>query len=87
VNALLALIMGSLLAVMLLGLWRLFRGPDDADRVLGVQLVGSIAVAVSIMASIALDVAGLFDLALVLAVLTAVTVIALVQRVWRQSEE
>lgn len=64
----LALSAASLL-VLLLGasLYRVASGPTEADRMIGLQLVGSSLAAIAILLAIGLGLPRLFDLALVFA--------------------
>jgi multicomponent Na+:H+ antiporter subunit F len=75
------------LALMLLltlggGIWRAFRGPTAADRMLAVQVFGTTAVAILLLLAPAVGDAALRDVALVFALLAAVTAVAFVQRAW-----
>ncbi|MGL5837554.1 MAG: monovalent cation/H+ antiporter complex subunit F [Sphingorhabdus sp.] len=68
----------SVLAIILcitlgLGLFRVAIGPTTGDRMLGIQLLGTTLIALSIILSIALDIPRLLDLALVFAALAGVT--------------
>ncbi|MDX1536331.1 monovalent cation/H+ antiporter complex subunit F [Arsukibacterium sp.] len=70
----------ALLLTMLLGLWRVIKGPALLDRLLAVQLFGSTGVAICLVLAQALHQPALLDVALVLAVLAAAAPAALVQR-------
>lgn len=75
------------LAVFLLlnlsaGMWRVLRGPTAADRMLAAQLFGTTAVAVLLLLSFADNEPALRDVALVFALLAAVTAVAFVRRAW-----
>ena len=74
-----------LLLTLAAGLWRVGRGPSPADRMMAAQLFGTTAVAVLLLMSQALDRAALRDVALVFALLAAVTVVAFVRRGWPAS--
>ena len=67
-----------LLATLLLGLVRVVRGPDAADRMLSAQLFGTTGVAILLIQAVATDASGLLDVALVLAVLAPITAVAFV---------
>ena len=67
-------------------MWRIFRGPGSADRMLAAQLFGTTAVAVLLLLAQAGNVAAVRDVALVFALLAAVTAVAFVQRTWPQQE-
>jgi multicomponent Na+:H+ antiporter subunit F len=82
-DALLALLVLSVLA----GLWRLLRGPTDADRLLAPQLFGTAGVAALLVAADRLDAPALRDVALLLALLAVVTATAFVVRLWGRDGE
>ena len=71
-----------LLLTLVAGLWRILRGPTAADRMLTAQLFGTTAVACLLLLAQAFDQAALRDVALVFALLAAVTAIAFIRRVW-----
>lgn len=64
------------------GMWRVSRGPTAADRMLAAQLFGTVAVAVLMLLSQAYENTAILDVALVFALLAAVTAVAFVQRAW-----
>lgn len=70
----------ALLLTVLLGLWRVIKGPTLLDRLLSVQLFGTTGVALCLVLAQALGHSALRDVALVLAVLAAAAPAALVQR-------
>ena len=79
------------LAVFLLlnlaaGMWRVLRGPGAADRMLAAQLFGTTAVAMLLLLAQAYNARALADVALLFAVLAAVTAVAFVRRAWPQQE-
>lgn len=76
-----------LLLTLVAGLWRVLRGPTAADRMLAAQLFGTTAVACLLLLAQALDNASLRDIALVFALLAAVTAVAFVRRAWRASTD
>ncbi|TCZ64833.1 monovalent cation/H+ antiporter complex subunit F [Roseicella aquatilis] len=72
-----------LLAIFILasagiGLWRVLRGPERADRLMAAQLLSTGAIAVLLLLDAAAPQAGLLDTALVLALLGAFASIAFV---------
>jgi len=71
-----------LLLNLVAGMWRVLRGPTAADRMLAAQLFGTTSVAVLLVLAQATDQAALRDVALVFALLAAVTAIAFVRRAW-----
>lgn len=74
----LSIIVLVLLASILGGLIRVLRGPQPAERMLAAQLLGTAAVATLLTLSRVMDMPALLDVALVFAVLTAVTLICFV---------
>ena len=64
------------------GLARVLRGPTPADRMLSAQLFGTTGVAILLLLAEALSSPPLRDVALVLALLSAVAVAAFVRRAW-----
>ena len=68
------------------GMWRVLRGPTAADRMLAAQLFGTTAVAVLLPLAQASGNFAIRDVALVFALLAAVTAVAFVQRAWPEQE-
>ncbi len=68
------------------GMWRVMCGPTAADRMLAAQLFGTTAVAVLMLLAHAYGVTAILDVALVFALLAAVTAVAFVQRAWADKE-
>lgn len=81
----------SLVLVLLLnlvvGMWRVVRGPTAADRMLSVQLLGTSLVAILLILAQTLGHSALVDVALVFALLSAVTAVAFVRPAWRIKEQ
>ncbi len=71
-----------LLLTLIAGLWRVLCGPTPADRMLAAQLFGTTAVACVLLLAQAFDYPSLRDVALVFALLAAVTAVAFVRRAW-----
>ena len=69
------------------GMWRVLRGPTAADRMLAAQLFGTTAVATLLLLAEASGRAALRDVALMFALLAAVTAVAFVRRAWTDREE
>lgn len=69
------------------GMWRVLRGPTAADRMLAAQLFGTTAVAILLLLAEAAGSAALRDVALVFALLAAVTAVAFVRRAWSDPED
>ena len=76
-----------LLANLVVGLWRTLAGPSAADRMLSAQLFGTTAVAILVLQAEAWKQPALRDVALVFALLAAVTTAAFVRRAWRPPEQ
>ena len=66
-----------ILAMVALGLIRVLRGPGDADRMMGMQLLGSGGIAALLLAGSA-AISAMVDVALTLALLAAFASIAFV---------
>lgn len=81
-SGLLEAIATLLLASLVLGLMRIWRGPRFADRMLAAQLFGTTGVAVLVVLAELLQMPALRDVALVLALLAVLAVLAFVARVW-----
>ncbi len=75
-----------LLLNLIVGMWRVLRGPTAADRMLTAQLFGTTSVALLLLLSQAMEQPALRDVALVFALLAAVTAVAFVRRAWPQVE-
>ncbi len=75
-----------LLASILAGLIRVLRGPAPAERMLAAQLFGTSAVAILLILAHVLQMPALLDVAMVFAVLAAVTLVAFVVLASRRAE-
>lgn len=75
-----------LLLNLVTGMWRVLRGPTAADRMLAAQLFGTTAVAILLLLAEMTEVMALRDVALVFALLAAVTAVAFVRRKWTGTE-
>ncbi len=71
-----------LLLNLLAGLWRALQGPTAADRLAVIQLFGTTAVAVLLLQAGSSGEDALRDVALVFALLAAITAVAFVRRTW-----
>jgi multicomponent Na+:H+ antiporter subunit F len=69
---------GFVLAMVALGLVRILRGPDDADRMMAAQLLGSGGIAVLLL-SAGSGLPAAADVALILALLAAFASVAFVK--------
>lgn len=76
-----------LLLTLVAGLWRVLRGPTPADRLLAAQLFGTTAVAILVLLAETSGQEAVRDVALVFALLAAVTMVAFVRRGWTQAAE
>lgn len=72
----------ALLATIAVGLWRFFKGPTAADRLMVTQLFGTTGVAVCLLLSVALERPAIIDVALSLALLAVVTTAAFFRFYW-----
>jgi multicomponent Na+:H+ antiporter subunit F len=72
-----------LLASLCAGMYRVVRGPTPGDRMLAGQLFGTTAVAILLLLAEGSTEGDLVDVALVFAVLAAVSMVAFVTRAWR----
>jgi multicomponent Na+:H+ antiporter subunit F len=82
VSAVLDAFLLLLLVTVVAGLWRVLRGPTDADRLLAPQLFGTTGVAALLVAADRLAAPALRDVALLLALLAVVTSAAFAVRLW-----
>lgn len=69
---------GFVLAMVALGLLRILRGPNDVDRFMSAQLLGSGGGAVLLLLSAAMRTTAIIDVALILALLAAFASVAFV---------
>ncbi len=79
-----------LLLNLVAGLFRILRGPTPADCMLAAQLFGTTGVAILLLLAQAMSRPTLRDVALVFALLAAVSTVAFIRRVWvptREKEE
>lgn len=68
------------------GMWRVLLGPTPTDRMLAAQLFGTIAVAMLLLLAQAYNYTSLRNVALIFALLAAVTAVAFVRRAWPEQE-
>lgn len=76
-----------LLVNLLIALLRVARGPTDADRLLAALLFGTTGVAILLLLAFTEDTSVLIDIALVFALLAAITGAVFAQRAWWPEEE
>lgn len=67
-----------LLCTLVLGVWRILKGPNKADRMLTTQLFGTTVVAILLVTSRQQASNALIDLALIFALLSAITAVTFV---------
>lgn len=77
-NELLLAAAGLIVLTVAIGLARVLRGPDDVDRLMAVQLLGTGGVAALLLIAYATQVPGVDDAALGLALLAAFATMAFV---------
>lgn len=70
---------GVVLVTVALGLLRILKGPDDADRMMATLLLGTGGIATALLLGAATGVDAAVDVALVLALLAAFAAIAFVR--------
>lgn len=85
-NSLSAIVAVFLLLNLLAALLRIARGPTPADRLLAALLFGTTGVAILLLLAFASGDAALLDIALVFALLAAITGAAFSQRAWREEQ-
>jgi multicomponent Na+:H+ antiporter subunit F len=76
-----------ILGTVALGLIRLLRGPDNADRMLAAQLLGTGGVAALLLLGVASGVGAVAEVALLLALLAAFSSVAFVAGVARRARD
>jgi multicomponent Na+:H+ antiporter subunit F len=69
---------GFILAMVALGLIRILRGPDDADRMMAAQLLGTGGIAALLLVATATDAGPIIDVALLLSLVAAFATAAFV---------
>lgn len=74
-----------LLLSIIAGLWRTWRGPFMADRLLGLQMTGTTSVALLLVMAEWLQQPAMRDVAVILAILAAGLTLALVQTARRSA--
>ena len=70
---------GFVLASVALGLVRILRGPNDADRIMAAQLLGTGGIAALLLLAQAISMPAAVDVALILALLAAFVSVAFVK--------
>lgn len=76
-----------LAGTIVVGLWRVIRGPTPGDRMLAPQLFGTSGIAILLVSAEWLGLPSLRDVALVLALLAVVTTAAFALRAWEGAGE
>jgi multicomponent Na+:H+ antiporter subunit F len=87
VSAVLAGLTLFLAATVVAGLWRVFLGPSEADRMLAPQLFGTTGVAILLVCAEWLAAPSLRDVALVLALLAVLSTAAFALRFLDRRED
>ena len=75
------------LVLVALGLIRILRGPEDADRMMAAQLLGSGGIAALLLLGVATEAKAVIDVALTLALLAAFASVAFVQGISRTGKD
>ena len=75
-----------LLLTIVAGLWRVIQGPTAADRMLAPMLFGTSGTALTLLLAEIEGIHSLYDMALVFALLGALTTVAFVKRAWGPDE-
>ncbi len=75
-----------ILISVVVGLIRILKGPTAADRMLAAQLFGTGGVAILLILAQAMQMPSLVDVALIYALLAAVTMVVFVRRQWGSHE-
>ena len=71
-----------ILISVVVGLVRILRGPTAADRMMAAQLFGTGGVAILLILAQAMQMPSLVDVALIYALLAAITMVVFVRRQW-----
>lgn len=71
-----------LLLNIVIGLVRILRGPESADRMLAAEMFATSAVAIILILAVTMPSPALLDVALVFALLSALAVVTFVSRAW-----
>ena len=72
--------LGFILVMLALGLVRVLRGPNDADRMMATQLIGTGGIAALLLLGAVTDLPAAVDVALTIALLAAFASIAMVKK-------
>ena len=67
---------GCVMVTVIVGLWRILRGPTDADRMMAAQLLGSGGIAALLLLTAGMGNSAIVDAALSLSVLAAFASVA-----------
>ena len=86
-NELLLASAGLIVLTVAVGLARILRGPQDVDRLMAVQLLGTGGIAALLLTAYATRVPGVDDVALGLALLAAFTTMAFLNHLAANEEE
>ena len=72
--------LGFILVMLALGLVRVLRGPNDADRMMAAQVIGTGGIAALLLLGAVTDLPAAVDVALTIALLAAFASIAMVKK-------
>ncbi len=75
-----------ILISIVFGMVRILKGPTAADSMLATQLFGTGGVAILLILAHAMQMPSLVDVALVYALLAAITMVVFVRRQWRNHQ-
>lgn len=78
---------GLITVAVALGLARILRGPEDIDRMMATQLLGSGAIGTMLLVANATSVPGIDDLALGIALLAALATVAFLNVIELEPDE
>lgn len=76
-----------LMLLLAAGLWRVYRGPGEADRMLAIQLMGTTTVGILLLLNVRLQQPVLLDVALLFALLAVLLAVAFVRRTRGRGDE
>ena len=71
-----------IIATVMLGLYRIERGPTSADRMLSSMLFGTSGIALTLVLGAVQEMPSLLDMALMFAILASISTVAFVKRAW-----
>lgn len=75
-----------LMLLLIAGLWRVYRGPGEADRMMAIQLMSTTVVGILLLLSVRLQQPVLLDVALLFALLAIPVAVAFVRLIQGRGE-